>query len=119
MALLAGIGLGWGWVAFGVPLLAAVGVALLARRGPLSSAVIAAVAGFVIVVGYAVAFYAISGPEDRASDPNCDGFCFTREEGWLFLLLIASFVGFWVALASGLLAAVLTFGMKRRAVASR
>jgi hypothetical protein len=119
MALLAGIGLGWGWVAFGVPLLAAVGVALLARRDPLSSAAIAAVAGFVIVVGYAAAFYAVSGPEDRASDPDCDGFCFTRTEGWIFLLAVASFVGFCVAVASGLLAAVLAFGMNRRAVASR
>jgi hypothetical protein len=117
LVLLAGLGLGWGWVTFGVPVPAAVGAAYLMRRGAVTSAIVAAAAGFAMVVGYAALYYALSGPPDRSADPDCDGFCLTRAEGWLWLLAIASFIGFWVAVASGILAALISLGVKRAPVA--
>lgn len=90
-----------------VPSAVAVGMAQMLRPDGRSRSMIAGLLGFGIIVGGSAVLYAISGPEDKSNDPDCDGFCYSLAGGWFLMFFFASFFGVIAALVSSIGAAFL------------
>jgi hypothetical protein len=98
----------WSFVLFFIAVVLAVGASLALRQRAAKSGMIAAAIGFAIVFLPIVVAKAIEGVPDLASDPSCDGFCFSRTVGWIIILFGAGIMGAAVALTSAFLAIIFT-----------
>jgi hypothetical protein len=95
---------GYMWLA--IPAFIIVVFFVAARRASFKTAVIAGVIGYLVVLGPSVVRFAMMGDHNTADDPDCDGFCMTTSQAWMFFLFIVHFIAIPVGVASALLATV-------------